>query len=328
MRSSYQRYLTGTVPVCPLGYVEQQIKKKELELMKSSKAERSKSYVTAERIRKDLTQTEYRSSLWRDLPSPAPYTHRWSEELHDLLWELWTESLRQNLGVNLDFVGNSGKHKLVTSVDILGGNVSDEVIEATIERARKSGKPVAVAQAIDEEEKAKKERDERKLAEVARRERLVAKAKYAVSLIDPFDVLQVKPVKIRGWDQDKDLSEKQRNALRRFGMDPDKVLKEKGYTNARNLLDACFARIEKHLCTFGQAKVLKRFGYSADLTFEEASKTIDALAKNKWRKIPGAPTQPPISEPAKPNRPPPQKPKPAPAKPLDFSNPYDDDVPF
>jgi superfamily II DNA or RNA helicase len=184
----------------------------------------------------------------------------------------------------VDFVGNSGKHKLVTSVDILGGNVSEDVLESTLRKLRKAGKPADVAKAIEEEEKEKAEREARRLAEAARREKLVLKASYKTSSVDPFDVLQVKPVKARGWDQNKTLSEKQRNALRRFGVDPDKVLREKGYTNAKHLLDAFFNRIDKHLCTFNQAKTLQRFGYSKDLTFDQARTVLDNLAKNGWKK--------------------------------------------
>src|SRR6185437_7609767 len=39
----------------------------------------------------------------------------------------------------IDFVGNSGKHKLMTTADILGGNYSDEVIEAAVLRAKSLG---------------------------------------------------------------------------------------------------------------------------------------------------------------------------------------------
>src|SRR3990167_2301775 len=37
----------------------------------------------------------------------------------------------------IDFVGNSGRHKLMTTADILGGNVSEEAIEKALEGARK-----------------------------------------------------------------------------------------------------------------------------------------------------------------------------------------------
>ena len=36
----------------------------------------------------------------------------------------------------VDFVGNAGKHKLVTSADILGGKVSEEAVELAVTRAQ------------------------------------------------------------------------------------------------------------------------------------------------------------------------------------------------
>ena len=36
----------------------------------------------------------------------------------------------------LDFVGNSGKHKLISTADILGGKCSDDVVERTKQQAR------------------------------------------------------------------------------------------------------------------------------------------------------------------------------------------------
>jgi hypothetical protein len=37
-----------------------------------------------------------------------------------------------------------------------------------------------------------------------------------------------------------------------------------------------------------QAKLLGKFGYSTDMTFDQARKTIDALAANKWSRPDGA----------------------------------------
>lgn len=178
----------------------------------------------------------------------------------------------------VDFVGNSGKHKLMTSADILGGNVSDEVVERAIIRARKAGRPVDMKDLLNEEEKLLKE--EKRLAEEARKAKLVARAKYKVQEVDPFDVLQLHPVRPRGWDGGKVLTEKQRGILQNQGINPDSV----PYSQARQLVGEIISRWDKNLCSFKQAKILKRFGYGTDVSFQEASRIIDALAKNGWRK--------------------------------------------
>lgn len=179
----------------------------------------------------------------------------------------------------VDFVGNSGKHKLMTSADILGGNVSDEVVERAIIRARKAGRPVDMKDLLNEEEKLLKE--EKRLAEEARKAKLVARAKYKVQEVDPFDVLQLHPVKPRGWDGGKVLTEKQRGILQKQGINPDSV----PYSQARQLVSEIISRWDKNLASFKQAKILKRFGYGTDVSFQEASRIIDALAKNGWRKV-------------------------------------------
>src|SRR6185369_10554713 len=52
----------------------------------------------------------------------------------------------------VDFVGNAGRHKLVTSADILGGKVSEAALELAMERALKAGGPVNMTEALNEAE--------------------------------------------------------------------------------------------------------------------------------------------------------------------------------
>lgn len=181
----------------------------------------------------------------------------------------------------IDFVGNAGRHKLITSADILGGKVSEEAVERAITIAKRTGRPVPMSDLLSEqEEEIKKEREQKRLEEEARKSRLIARAKYSVQTVNPFDVLHISPAKPRGWDTGKQLSEKQRAFLRRSGIDPDAL----SFTQAKQLIGEIIGRFDKKLCTYSQAKVLSRFGYSTDVSFEEASRTIDALAKNHWRR--------------------------------------------
>ena len=184
----------------------------------------------------------------------------------------------------IDFVGVSGKHKLITTADILSGNLSEEAVEAATAKARKSGGRVRMDKLVDEEEKRLEEAKARKLESEARRARITFSAKYKMQSVDPFDVLQVKPAAARGWDNGKQLSEKMRNVLRRAGYDPDQL----EYARARQLVGILIDRWTNHKCTIKQAALLERCGWSkpeaADMSFESAKRALDAAAKNRWRK--------------------------------------------
>ena len=181
----------------------------------------------------------------------------------------------------VDFVGNAGKHKLVTTADILGGKVSEAALELAAKRTLKAGGPVNMTEALDKaEEDLKQQREERRLAEAARRAQLVATARFTMQAVDPFDVLHLDPVKSRGWDNCRQLTEKQRSLLAKQGINPDNVT----FTQGKQLISEICRRWDGKLCSFKQAKVLRKYGYGTDVTFAEASATIDALARNGWRK--------------------------------------------
>jgi superfamily II DNA or RNA helicase len=177
----------------------------------------------------------------------------------------------------VDFAGNSGKHKLMTSVDILGGNVSERVKELAIQRIRE-GKPMRVDEAIAAAAEADRMEKEK---EAARRAALVAKAKWTAKNVNPFDVFAVAPVPEHGWDKGKHLTDKQTEILRKQGIDPDGM----PYGQAKQILTELFRRWDAGLCTFGQAKILRKRGMSTDVTRDEASRIIDGIATREgWKK--------------------------------------------
>lgn len=184
----------------------------------------------------------------------------------------------------VDYVGNSGRHKLMSSADILGGKVSEDVLE----RAKKIGESakgsVRMVEVLAEaEEQLRKEREQRKMADEARRARLVAKVQYSTRMVNPFDVLDISPVKERGWDKDKVLSEKQRALLLKQGIDGDAM----PYAQAKQILDNIFGRWSKKLATFKQCSLLKRHGVNAaQMTMKDASVLIDKIANNHWHFTP------------------------------------------
>jgi hypothetical protein len=145
-------------------------------------------------------------------------------------------------------------------------------------RKLQDGQPLRVDEAFDaaaEEERQQKER------EAARRARLTARAKFSTQTINPFDVFDVKPVAERGWDRGKQLSEGQANVLRKQGIDPDSL----PYGQARQILNELFRRWDAGMCSYNQAKILRKRGMPTDVTREAAGQMIDGIAaKEGWKK--------------------------------------------
>ena len=181
----------------------------------------------------------------------------------------------------VDFVGNSGKHKLMSSADILGGKVSEEAVRRAIEKA-KDGKSVRMDAALDEEEKAIREQmEQRRKLEEARRAKLRAKVSFASRVVNPFDAFDIEPVRERGWDSGKTLSQKQSELLMKQGINPDSM----SYAQGRQVLNEMFRRWNEKLCTLKQAALLKRYGYEVkNLTMKKASELITGLKSNGWNR--------------------------------------------
>lgn len=183
----------------------------------------------------------------------------------------------------VDYVGNSGRHKLISSADILGGNVSDEAIELATVRAAARGGAVNIREELDEAERILREqREEARRLEQARRARLVARVNYKTQAVDPFNALDVDVPRSRGWDNVKQLTPKQRELLLRQGIDGDAI----PYAQAKALIDELFRRWQNKLATLKQCNTLKRYGYETkNMSLAEASGLLDRLAKNNWRPL-------------------------------------------
>lgn len=182
----------------------------------------------------------------------------------------------------LDFVGNSGRHKLITAVDILGGKISDDVVEKAIEKIKKSKTSINVTDAIkDAEQEQKLEADKKRLEESARRAKLIADVRFNSKEISPFDVFNLAPVSGRGWDTGKSLSEKQTALLIKQGIDPHSM----DLTQAKHVIGEICKRFNGSLCTYKQAKLLLKHGYDpANVTMKDATNLINRIAENGWNR--------------------------------------------
>lgn len=184
----------------------------------------------------------------------------------------------------IDFVGNAGRHKLMSSADILGGNVSEEAMKNAVKTAREKGGAVRMNELLDDEEEKIKRLEElkkRRQEEIAARAQILARSQFSTHKIDPFQKWDITPKKTNSWDERYPLSVKQNDVLKKAGVEVDKL----SMTHKKQL----FNKIIKSPSD-GQVKVLKRYGY--DLTNIDragASKMIQALADNNWRKPEVAP---------------------------------------
>lgn len=179
----------------------------------------------------------------------------------------------------VDFVGNSGRHKLMTSADILGGKVSGAAREIALKKAKAANGPVRMSDLLDESEaELKQQMEESRLREAARRAKVKAKVTYNAEAVDPFDRYGVRKQPATYWDRQNGriFSEKQRAILLKMGVNPDEI----SFSCGRKLIGARFSHP-----TEGQARVLMKHGYSLEgVDMAKASQLIDALSKNGWRK--------------------------------------------
>ena len=179
----------------------------------------------------------------------------------------------------LDFVGNAGRHRLVTAADILGGKYNDEVVELASANMRKSGVPADVASELRTAESQIKAAAEKAKVDQARK-KLVGKARFRTAVIDPFGVLGMSPPHQYGWDTSIPATVKQLSYLNGRGVDTVELSK----TQASQLIGTIIKRFDEGKCTFKQAKLIKRFGYDTDCNFKQASQIITALKENGWKK--------------------------------------------
>ena len=179
----------------------------------------------------------------------------------------------------LDFVGNAGRHALVTAHNILAGRHPEDVVERAKRIAKK--KPgMDVKQALDEAE-----------AELAAEKRRAVRAKvnYRTREVDPFAVLDVDKSDFERFEGEfgkKMPTDKQIETLGKFKVPIPEGLSRRG---ASKLLDQIFKRLDEGACSFKQAAILLKYGYDTNVSFQTASGIIDALAKNRWKRPPDMP---------------------------------------
>ena len=181
--------------------------------------------------------------------------------------------------ISLDFTGNCYRHKLVSTADILGGEYDDEDIIAKANKlaeakTKTNGAPIDVEELLEEAEALVQEERARE------RLKVLAKARYTRVEVNPFDVLDISCTREPGWHKGRKITEGQQRALTNFGVSD---AKDYSFWQAHNLLDTLIKRANEEKCSYKQARVLRKFGESAEVSFKEASAIIDEIAANKWQ---------------------------------------------
>ena len=178
----------------------------------------------------------------------------------------------------VDFIGNCGRHTLITPADILGGNYDDDVVERATKLTQEQDREAMDVDAALAE--AQKQIDAEKAKEAARRAKVRVGGKYVVGgPIDAFRLFGVTPYRERGWERGKEVTAKMRECLER-----QKLWQEgMNYSTARQLLQGMGDRREKGLCTFRQAAALAKRGLPTNVSFEKAHEWMDKIAGNGWQ---------------------------------------------
>ncbi len=187
----------------------------------------------------------------------------------------------------IDFVGNSGRHKLASALDVLGGKYTEDEEELAQELVKKN--PGMKARDALDQAHAQAERLKREAEEAAKRAAIKAKAIYTKSTVNPFSVFHLdvaREMAISDRFGGRPPSEKQLACLERA-----KIPIPPGCTAqlASKLIGTMIKRREEHLATFGQLKTLQKYGVNdVNIRFDTASSIITAINANGWKPLPFA----------------------------------------
>lgn len=194
----------------------------------------------------------------------------------------------------LDFCGNAGRHKLVSTADILGGDYDEAVRQRAAQLVlQRGGEQNTLALLSEAEELLKQEERRKRIAaaearraqqeEQARRRRgfYADEVEYSRRGVDPFDAFGIEPERDEDYHAGKVPTEKQLQVLERYGVNAEGISRRQ----ATAIIEKIHKRRENNLCTYRQAKVLAGLGVkkASRLTFDEARQLLDKAAANGWR---------------------------------------------
>ena len=174
----------------------------------------------------------------------------------------------------LDFVGNSGKHELVSIVDALAGRHDSDKVRKRAKELLDADDRGDVEGAL---EKARRMEAREVEAEAARVSRVKA-AQFQWRKVNPFEAMGLEPQSDVATDLNR-ASQKQRWQLANLHIDTPSTLTA---TDAARLIKAGKARERAGLAGLDQVKLLSKHGIPAGQLYREtARKLMDAIAAHR-----------------------------------------------
>lgn len=173
-----------------------------------------------------------------------------------------------------DFVGNSGKHDLISPIDCLAGEADDD---AVVKEAKRILKEAGGGSPEDALQKARDARTREQMELAARVER-VRGAKWKWRNLDPFSAFGMEgPAEVaEAWNR---ASPKQRGTLWRMGVDTPDILSG---ADAQRLIKAAKAREKAGLCDYGLVRMLSAHGIAAQRLYHGVGVRLrEAIRQNK-----------------------------------------------
>lgn len=183
----------------------------------------------------------------------------------------------------VDFVGNAGRHKLISAIDILAGDYETEVVA----RAKQKTTDAPGAQNIEDVLfAARMEIERERAAEAARLARVRADVPCEFQRIDAFDTSDdwkvVSDRQNAPTTRNSPASDRQKAFLDKWGpkdIDLDRLT----IGDAGRLIGEINRRRDSGLCSIMSADILMRHGLPHDVPAATGKAWIDALRANNWQ---------------------------------------------
>lgn len=198
----------------------------------------------------------------------------------------------------LDFVGNAGHHKLVSTADILGGRWADAAKSRAVAEVQDGdGEAVDMREAMakaardiaDEEERQRQIEERRLREEEERKERewLRAQAQYETRDVDPFGDSVIGGVRFGSGSRAKGPTPRMADLLRENGVNPDGM----SYAEAQEAIGQLQGFWNGTSCSPKQSQKLQQFGENPKASRDKAKLLLDLIAAVGWQKLSFRPTR-------------------------------------
>ena len=180
---------------------------------------------------------------------------------------------KENLLI-LDFLWLCKKHNLCKPANLIADNEED--VEHVTRKTEEE--EIDLFDAISDAEEQRRTALAEAIARQAKKKSKLINPLEMFSLLDDIGLADYEPTFT--W-QEAEATEKQIEALNKFGVDADGITK--GY--ASKLLDKLIGRSRAGMATIKQIRALRTFGYEPiDWTFDQASKKMNQLAAVGWKR--------------------------------------------